>query len=152
MCPVSQISVELQEDGTIASLCLVVKNCAQAMFFPWGPVGEDLWESIPDVEMLVINIRDARGREALMQVISRRMAQFVQVGRLKFDMSRFRDSVLVAPVSTGGDENKGVETEGQTEGEEGDSEEEGKADEDRGERDRGDVQGDEETKAKEGCF
>lgn len=81
------------------------------MFSPWGPVGKDLWKLIPDVEMLVINIRDAMGREALMQVISRRMAQFVQAARLKFDVSKFRDAVLVAPVSAGGDEDKGVETE-----------------------------------------
>lgn len=78
------------------------------------------------------------------------MAQFVQAGRLKFDVSKFRDPVLVAPVNTGGDENKGVETEGEREGEEDDSEEEGKADEDRGEVDGGDGQGDEETKAKDG--
>lgn len=112
------------------------------MFFPWGPVGEDLWKLIPGVGMLVIRIRDARGGEALMQVISRRMAQFVQAGRLKFDGSRFRDSVLVAPVNTGGNENRGAETEWGREGEEGDREEEGKADEEREERDGGDDQGD----------
>lgn len=121
------------------------------MFFPWGPVGEDLWKLIPNVAMLVINIRDPRGREVLMQVITRRMAQFVQAGGLKFDVSKFRDSVLVAPVNTDGNANKGAETEWEREGEEGDSEEEGKADEDRGEGDGGDSQGDGETKAKDGC-
>lgn len=81
---VHRIEIALLKDGTISSLRLVVRNCEQALLFPWAQIDEDLWVLLPDVQALAIKVDEERGRNTLERVISGSMMHFVHAGKLKF--------------------------------------------------------------------
>lgn len=79
-----RIEIALLKDGTISSLRLVVRNCEQALLFPWAQIDEDLWALLPDVQALAIKVDEERGRNTLERVISGSMMHFVHAGKLNF--------------------------------------------------------------------